>query len=119
MQAMDRAHRIGQKKTVHVYKLVTSDSIEEHIMKLHDAKLAMTNSIVNTDNSSMFSLGTDRLLDIFKCRSEASTRSSISHGMDRTLDSLVDLYEEEYKTLSIETFIEGLKDETEKAEVHG
>jgi SNF2 family DNA or RNA helicase len=28
-QAMDRAHRIGQTKTVHVFRLIVKDSIEE------------------------------------------------------------------------------------------
>ena len=31
-QATDRAHRIGQRKTVHVYRLVTHSTIEERIL---------------------------------------------------------------------------------------
>ena len=34
LQAMDRAHRIGQKKVVNVYRLITRNTIEEKIMKL-------------------------------------------------------------------------------------
>ena len=34
-------------------------------MELQKTKLAMSNAIVNTDNSTMFSMGTDRLLDLF------------------------------------------------------
>lgn len=33
LQAMDRAHRIGQKKTVYVYRLITSDTVEERIIQ--------------------------------------------------------------------------------------
>ncbi|CAN0559896.1 unnamed protein product, partial [Ectocarpus sp. 12 AP-2014] len=32
-QAQDRAHRIGQTREVHIYRLVTSSSIEENILK--------------------------------------------------------------------------------------
>ena len=34
-------------------------------MALQRTKLAMSNAIINTDNSTMFSMGTDRLLDLF------------------------------------------------------
>ena len=32
LQAMDRAHRIGQTKEVYVYRLVTKDTLEEKIV---------------------------------------------------------------------------------------
>jgi TATA-binding protein-associated factor len=31
-QAIDRAHRIGQKQTVQVYRLIVRDTLEERIM---------------------------------------------------------------------------------------
>lgn len=34
LQAMDRAHRIGQKKEVKVFRFVTQDSIEEKVALL-------------------------------------------------------------------------------------
>lgn len=33
LQAMDRAHRLGQKNTVHVYRLLARDTLEEKIMR--------------------------------------------------------------------------------------
>ena len=36
---MDRAHRIGQRKTVYVYRLVTKDSVEEKIVQRQAIKL--------------------------------------------------------------------------------
>ena len=39
IQAMDRAYRIGQTKTVHVYKLITEHTVEERIAKIQKYKL--------------------------------------------------------------------------------
>jgi SNF2 family DNA or RNA helicase len=41
-QASDRAHRIGQTKSVFVYKLIAADTVEDRIIELqqHKAKLA-------------------------------------------------------------------------------
>jgi hypothetical protein len=104
---MDRAHRIGQKRNVNVYRLVASGSIEEKIMKLHEIKLAMSEAIVNTDNSKMYSMGTDRLLDIFQFRSEAGRDGDSSQNLANTLDTLVERYGEEYRDLSELDFMTG------------
>ena len=37
-QAVDRTHRIGQTKTVLVYRLVARDTIEEKVMELKERK---------------------------------------------------------------------------------
>jgi TATA-binding protein-associated factor len=108
---MDRAHRIGQKKTVNVYKLVTVDSIEEKIMKLHETKLAMSNAIVNAENSTLYSMGTDQLLDIFRFRSENS--DSKAKATENNLDALVERYEDEYASLFVGNFIKTFKGHNE------
>ena len=43
-QASDRAHRIGQTKSVFVYKLIAADTVEERILELQERK-AMLASI--------------------------------------------------------------------------
>ena len=40
-QAVDRTHRIGQDKTVMVYRLVAKDTIEEKVMALKERKSAL------------------------------------------------------------------------------
>ncbi len=37
-QAIDRAHRIGQDKHVHVYRLASADTIEEKVLALQERK---------------------------------------------------------------------------------
>jgi TATA-binding protein-associated factor len=106
LQAMDRAHRIGQTRAVNVYRLVASNSIEEKVMKLQETKLATAAAIVNTDNSTMYTMGTDRLLDIFTFRS--NDESSKGNLNIETLEAFVDRFQEDYASLSMETFLEGL-----------
>ena len=46
-QAVDRAHRIGQERTVMVYRLVAVDTIEEKVMELKERKAALFDSVVD------------------------------------------------------------------------
>ncbi|MEY3995883.1 MAG: hypothetical protein RL344_226 [Pseudomonadota bacterium] len=50
-QATDRAHRIGQKNTVFVYKLVAQGTIEERILALQSRKADLANSIYDGSES--------------------------------------------------------------------
>ena len=50
-QASDRAHRIGQQRPVTVYRLVTKNTIEEKIVKLHQNKRDLASSLL--DGSDM------------------------------------------------------------------
>jgi hypothetical protein len=44
---MDRAHRLGQRRTVNVYRLIMRDTLEERIMGLQRFKLDVANAVVN------------------------------------------------------------------------
>ncbi|MGD8860894.1 MAG: SNF2-related protein [Myxococcales bacterium] len=48
-QATDRAHRIGQTKTVSVYRLIARNSVEEKILQLSTKKRALMENVLNTD----------------------------------------------------------------------
>lgn len=62
---MDRAHRIGQKRVVNVYRLITRGTLEEKIMGLQKFKLSIASSIINQDNSGLSSMNSDQILDLF------------------------------------------------------
>ena len=49
-QATDRAYRMGQQKSVQVYKLIVKDSVEEKIMKLQEKKSALSSLVVGKEN---------------------------------------------------------------------
>ena len=46
LQAMDRAHRIGQTRTVNVYRLIMRDTIEDKIMNLQRFKENLAKSLI-------------------------------------------------------------------------
>jgi hypothetical protein len=50
MQAMNRAHRIGQDKNVFVYRYITSNSIEEKIVRLQDKKSRLADIFISSNN---------------------------------------------------------------------
>ncbi|XP_055541530.1 TATA-binding protein-associated factor 172 [Wyeomyia smithii] len=76
LQAMDRAHRIGQKKVVNVYRLITRKSLEEKIMGLQKFKLLTANTVVSDENASMETMGTEQLLDLFALNDDKKLQKS-------------------------------------------
>jgi SNF2 family DNA or RNA helicase len=55
-QAIDRAHRIGQNKTVFSYKLIAKDTIEEKMLQLQGLKSELFENLISTDGASIKSL---------------------------------------------------------------
>ena len=52
-QATDRAHRIGQKRTVYSVKLITKGTIEEKVVALQESKKNIIDSTLTTDDQVM------------------------------------------------------------------
>ncbi|VDN36193.1 unnamed protein product [Gongylonema pulchrum] len=65
LQAMDRAHRIGQKCTVNVYRLITEDSVEQNIVRLQKFKTDTAKALVGADNRSLHTMATEQLVELF------------------------------------------------------
>ncbi|OMJ07228.1 TATA-binding protein-associated factor [Smittium culicis] len=129
LQAMDRAHRLGQTKVVNVYRLITKNTLEEKVMGLQAFKLNIANTIVNQQNSGLKTMNTEDILDLFSLSSKSDNSkggsNSISNNQGKltgdgkqpisatkAVDSLGELwdpkqYENEY---SLDSFISSLED---------
>ncbi|GAB3394523.1 hypothetical protein GCM10027568_25300 [Humibacter soli] len=59
MQAIDRAHRIGQSKQVIVYRMVASDTIEEKVVRLAQQKAELFDAVFDDDGAFSSTLSAD------------------------------------------------------------
>ena len=64
-QATDRTYRIGQKKNVQVYKLITKDSIEERIYELQEKKAQLAKSMLSTETTFINKLSREDIMSLF------------------------------------------------------
>ncbi|KAJ6258416.1 hypothetical protein Dda_6456 [Drechslerella dactyloides] len=125
MQAMDRAHRIGQKKVVNVYRLITRGTLEEKIMNLQRFKLDVASTVVNQQNAGLATMETDQLLDLFNfgdldTGDKKDNRDGdevmdidgnpIKKGTKGILDDIGELWDEnQYDELNLDSFIASMK----------
>lgn len=65
-QATDRTYRIGQKKNVQVYKLITKDSIEERIYELQEKKANLAKAMLSTEATFINRLSKEDILALFE-----------------------------------------------------
>ncbi|EIW64252.1 uncharacterized protein TRAVEDRAFT_158327 [Trametes versicolor FP-101664 SS1] len=99
LQAIARAHRYGQKKTVLVFKLMVKDSAEERIMQTGKKKLVLDHLIVQKmddesgskeDVQSILMFGAKALFE----ETEESAAREI-HYSEHDIDNLIDKTEKE------------------------
>jgi len=63
-QATDRVHRIGQRRFVQVFKLITRDTIEERIDELIRAKIDLMERVVAPTEDVISGLGRSELIEL-------------------------------------------------------
>ncbi|WP_420149285.1 DEAD/DEAH box helicase [Spirosoma sp.] len=65
-QAVDRAHRIGQQKTVFTYKFIAKNTVEEKILSLQRAKQQLAGSLITTEENFMKSLTKEDIIALLE-----------------------------------------------------
>ena len=65
-QATDRTYRIGQKRNVQVYKLITKNSIEEKIYELQQKKSKLADTMLSTNETFINRLSKEDIMALFE-----------------------------------------------------
>lgn len=65
-QATDRVHRLGQKQSVNVYKLVTLNTIEEKIVEMQSRKKGLVKKVVSCDDEAIAKLTWEDVLELLQ-----------------------------------------------------
>jgi TATA-binding protein-associated factor len=105
LQAMDRAHRLGQKRIVNVYRLITKGTLEEKIMGLQRFKMNIASSVVSQQNADLSTMDTENVLDLLAGPEETDSggkaRKEGKLTQKELLESLQDLdnAEDDYREL--------------------
>ena len=88
-QAVDRTHRIGQTKTVMVYRLVAKDTIEEKVMALKAQKEKLFGAVFSDDALAGGQLTSEEIRAAARCLSPEAMLITLCRSVAATLESTV------------------------------
>uniref|UniRef100_A0A3B4C3U8 SNF2 related chromatin remodeling ATPase 1 n=1 Tax=Pygocentrus nattereri TaxID=42514 RepID=A0A3B4C3U8_PYGNA len=92
LQAMDRAHRIGQKKPVRVFRLITENTVEERIVERAEMKLRLDSIVIQQGRliEQQNKLGKDEMLQMIRHGATHVFASKDSELTDEHIDSILE-----------------------------
>ena len=91
LQAMDRAHRIGQKKVVKVFRLITDNTVEERIIDRAEMKLRLDHVVIQQGRlvDSNNKLDKDQMLNMIRHGANYVFSSKESDITDKDIDEIL------------------------------
>jgi len=104
LQAMDRAHRIGQKKEVHVYRFCSENSIEEKVIEKAYKKLKLDALVIQQgrlqEAGGNKSMKKDDLLEMVRNGADKIFSATNSTITDEDIEAIITKGEETTKDLN-------------------
>ncbi|CDF88600.1 BN860_14048g1_1 [Zygosaccharomyces bailii CLIB 213] len=114
LQAMDRSHRIGQKKQVHVYRFVTESAIEEKVIERAAQKLRLDQLVIQQGTGKKTAnLGNskDDLIDMIQFGAkDVFEKKSNTISVDDDIDQILQKGDQKTKELNAKYESLGLDD---------
>ncbi|CAG9090664.1 hypothetical protein JYU34_009443 [Plutella xylostella] len=91
LQAMDRAHRIGQKKQVRVFRLITDNTVEEKIVERAEVKLRLDKLVIQSGRlvDQKNQLNKDEMLNMIRHGANHVFSSKDSEITDEDIDTIL------------------------------
>ncbi|XP_062851360.1 SWI/SNF-related matrix-associated actin-dependent regulator of chromatin subfamily A member 5 [Trichomycterus rosablanca] len=102
LQAMDRAHRIGQKKQVCVFRFITENTVEERIVERAEMKLRLDSIVIQQGrlvDPNMNKLGKDEMLSIIRHGATHVFASKESEISDEDINAMLERGEKKTEEL--------------------
>ena len=89
---MDRAHRIGQTKTVRVFRLITDNTVEERIIERAEMKLRLDDVVMQQGRLVHLknNLEKDQMLSMIRHGSNLVFSAKDSDYTDKDIDQILD-----------------------------
>ncbi|XP_005102157.1 SWI/SNF-related matrix-associated actin-dependent regulator of chromatin subfamily A member 5 [Aplysia californica] len=92
LQAMDRAHRIGQQKQVRVFRFITENTVEERIVERAEMKLRLDNVVIQQGrlvDQNINKLGKDEVLNMIRHGASHVFASKDSEITEEDIDAIM------------------------------
>lgn len=91
LQAMDRAHRIGQTKQVYVFRFVTENAVEEKVLERAAQKLRLDQLVIQQGRATQSTKNTNKedLVDMIQHGAEKIINSTESMAVTDDIDDII------------------------------